>query len=118
MTYEGDDTIDNHSSEDDILACHLPNITEEEDNDIEKHFPTVSLDDDFWMEEPVPKKHLCIHEDAQHDFCTYPCPFDLNQSHLTQKDMQYIDLSDILDFPDIMLPADDGMPSFEDILKL
>ena len=72
----------------------------------------------FWMEEPVPERHLCIHEDAQHDFYTYLCPYDLNWVHLTQEDMQHIDLSDILDFPDIMLPADDDMPSLEDILKL
>ena len=105
LTYEEDNTIDNHSSEDDILAHHLPSITEE-DNGIEEHFPTISLDDDFWID-------LCIHEDAQHDFCTYPCPYDLNQLHLTQEDVQYIDLSDILDFPDVMLPADDDMPSLE-----
>ena len=74
LTYEEDNTIDNHSSEDDILACHLPSITEEEDDDI-KHFPTISLNDDFWMEEPVPERHLCIYEDSQHDFCTYPCPW-------------------------------------------
>ena len=49
--------IENHSSEDDILACHLPSIAEEEDNDKEEHFLTVSLDDDFSMEEPVPERH-------------------------------------------------------------
>ena len=32
--------------------------------------------------------------------------------------MQYIDLSDVLDFPDVMLPADDDIPSLEDMLKL
>ena len=116
MTYEQDDTIDNHSSEDDMLDCHLPSITEEDD-DIEEHFPTISLDDDFQMEEPVPERHLCIH-DVHHDFCTYPCPYDLNQLHLTQEDVEYIDPSDILDFLDVMLPADDDMPSLEDILEL
>ena len=60
--------IENHSSEDDILAHCLPSIAEEDD-DMEEHFPTVSLDDDFWMEEPVPEGHLCIHENAQHDLC-------------------------------------------------
>ena len=36
---------------------------------MEEYFPTVSLDDDFCMEESVPERHLCIHEDAQHDLC-------------------------------------------------
>ena len=53
----------NSSSEDEILAHHLPSLAEEDD-DMEEHFPTVSLDDDFWMEEPVPERHLCIHEDT------------------------------------------------------
>ena len=73
LTYEEDATslvmIENLSSEDDILAHHLPSITEEEDDDIEEHFSTVPLDDDFWMEEPVPERHLCIHDNAQHDLC-------------------------------------------------
>ena len=85
LTYEENNTfllpIENQSTEDDILAQHLPSIAEEE-NDMEEHFPTVSLDDDFWMEEPVPERHLCIHEDTQHDLCPYPCPYDLNQLHL------------------------------------
>ena len=118
MTYEEEDTIENHSFEDGILAHCLPSITEEEDDGIEEHFPTISLDDNFWIEEPVPERHLWIHEDAQHDFCTHPCPYDLNQLHLAQEDVQYIDLSDILDFLDVILPAADDMPSLEDILKL
>ena len=77
MTYEEDDTKANHSPEDDILAHHLPSMPEEEDDDMEEHFPTVSLDDDFWMDEPVLERHLCIHEDAQHDLCPYPCPNNL-----------------------------------------
>ena len=107
LAYEEDNTssliIENHSSEDDILACCLSNIAEKEDNDMEEHFPTVSLDDNIWMEEPVPERHLWIHEDAQHDLCPYPCPYDLNQLHLAQEDaMQYIDLNDIFEFPDVI----------------
>ena len=78
MTYGEDDTssltLENHSSEDDILAHHLPSIMEEEDDDMEEHFPTVSLDNNFWMEEAALERHLCIHADAQHDLCHYPCP--------------------------------------------
>ena len=118
LTYEEDDTIENHPSEDDILAHCLSSMAEEEDSDMEEHFPTISLDDNFWMEEPVPERQLCIHEDAQHALCPYPCPYNLNQLHLTQEDMQYVDLNDISDFPDVMVSADDDMPSLEDILKL
>ena len=123
MTYEEDNTstlkTENHSSEDDILAHHLPSLAEEEDG-TEEHFPTVSLDDNFWMEEPIPERHLCIHEDAQHDLCPFQCPYDSNQLHLTQEDvMQYIDLSDIFEFPDVIISAnDDDVPSLDDILRL
>ena len=112
--------IENHSSEDDILAHHLPSTAEEEDDDMEEHFPTVSLDDNFWMEEHVPERHLCIHYSVQHDLCPYPCPYDLNQLHLTQEDaVQYIDLNDIFEFPDGMVSAnDDDIPNMEDVLKL
>ena len=43
-----------------------------------------------------------------------------NQVHHAQKDaMQYIDLNDIFEFPDIMMSANDEYtPSLEDILKL
>ena len=122
FTYEEDNTfkltLENNSSEDDVLACCLPSITEEDD-DMEEHFPTVSLDDNFCMEEPVPERHLCLHENSQHDLCPYPCPYDWNQLHLTWEDaMQYIDLNDIFDFPDVMVSAnDDDVPSLEDILR-
>ena len=60
LTYkEDDESPPDHSPEDDILACCLPSIAEEDD-DIEEHFQTISLDDDIWMEEPVPGRHLCI----------------------------------------------------------
>ena len=99
----------------------LPSIAEGEDYDMEKHFPTVSLDDDFWKEEHVAERHLCTHENAQHDLCPYPCPYDLNQLHHTQEDaMQYIDLNDIFEIPDVMMSVndDDDAPSLEDILEL
>ena len=48
------------------------------------------------LEKPFPERHLCIHENPQHDLCLYPCPYDLHSLHLTQEDgMQYIDLNDI-----------------------
>ena len=46
-----------------------------EEEEVEEHIPTAPLDDDVWMEEPVPDRHLCIHEQSRaHDLCPYPCP--------------------------------------------
>ena len=41
------------------MVCHhtddfLQNVTNEEEED----FPTAPLDDDIWMEEPVPDRHF------------------------------------------------------------
>ena len=77
------------------IACHLSSTDKEE----EEHFPTASLNDDAWMEEPVPDRHLCIQEDLQHDLCPYPCPYSLDLLHLTPDyTPHYMDLSDISDF--------------------
>ena len=56
------------------VAHHLTSIEEEdeEEEDTKEHFPMASLNDDVWMEEPVPDGHSCIHEDSQHDLCPYP----------------------------------------------
>ena len=78
--------MEDHSPEEDTLACHLPSIAEDDEDDAKEHFPTASLDDNVWMEEPVPERHLCIHENSQHDVCPYPCPYSLNPLHLTQED--------------------------------
>ena len=111
--------METHSPEDNVLASHLPSIADD-DNDTEEHFRTVSLDDDFWMEEPVPERHLCMHENSQHDLCSYPCTYNLNLLHLTPEDApQYIDLNDIFEFPDVVVSAsDDDIPGLEDILEL
>ena len=53
------------------MACHLTSAKEEDDE--EEHFPTAPFNDDIWMEEPVPDRHLCISERSQpHDLCPYP----------------------------------------------
>ena len=92
LTYKEDEEsafnprIKDYSPEDDILTHHLPSISEEDKDDAEEHFPTVSLDDNVWMEEPVPERHLYIHENSQHDLCPYPCLYSLNPLHVTQED--------------------------------
>ena len=30
----------------------------------EEDFPTASLDDDIWLEDPVPDRHLCFHKQS------------------------------------------------------
>ena len=103
------------------MAYHLTSAEEEEDEE-EEHFPTVPLDDDVYMEEPVPDRHLCIHEHSQHDLFPYPCPYSLDQLCLTLNyapTPQYIDLSNILDFPDVITTiSNDNIPNLEDVLKL
>ena len=53
------------------MVCHytsdsFQDVTNEEEED----FPTASLDDAVWLEEPVPDRHFCIHEQSQpHDLC-------------------------------------------------
>ena len=50
------------------MAHHLTSADKEE-YEVEEHFPTGPLNDDVWIEEPVPDWHLCIHEHSQHDLC-------------------------------------------------
>ena len=126
LTYQEDQEsslnprMGDQSLEDNILAGCLPSIAEEDEDDTEEHFPTVSLDHDVWMEEPVPERHMSIHENSQHDLCPYPCPYSLNPLYLTPEDApKYIDLDDIFEFPDVIVSAsNDDVPSLEDILGL
>ena len=115
-----DPRMEDHSPRDKILAWCLPNIAEEDKDDAEEHFPTVSLDANVWMEELVPERHLYIHENSQHNLCPYPCPYCLNSLHLTQEDApQYIDLNNTFEFPGVVATAsDEDVPGLDDILRL
>ena len=64
--------------------------------------------------------HLCIHDNSQHDLCPHPCPYILHPLHLTQEEAPHnVDNSDIFEFPDVMVSADDDdAPSLEDILGI
>ena len=95
--------------------------TEEEEED----FPTAPLDDDIWLEDPVPDRHLCIHEQSQpHYQCSYPCPYSLDLLHSTLEDTpapycEMMDLSGILDSQDMMTTtSDEDIPDLEDIFGL
>ena len=40
----------------------------------EEDFQTVSLDNDHWMAEEIPDRHLGIHKHSvPHSLCPYPC---------------------------------------------
>ena len=94
--------------------------TKEEDN-----FPMAPLDGNIWLEEPVPYRHLCIHEQSQpHYWCSYPCPYNLDLPHSTPEDTptayyNLMDLNDMLDLQDMMTtPSDEHIPNLEDIFGL
>ena len=108
------------------MACQLTDdsfqdVTSEEE--VEEHFPTAPLDNDVLMEEPVPDRHLCIHEQSQdHGLCPYSCSYSLDQLYPTPDYMptpQYMDLSDFFNFPDVMRTASKkDIPSLEDVFGL
>ena len=53
----------------------------------DKDFPTAPLDDDIWLEDPLPDRHQCIHEQSQpHYQCSYPCPYSLELPHFSPED--------------------------------
>ena len=65
-------------------------------------FHAASLDDDIWLEDPVPDRHLCIHGQSQsHYQCSYICPYSLDLPPSALEDVpapyhQMMDLSDIV----------------------
>ena len=91
----------------------------------EEDFPTAPLDDDIWLEDSVPDRHLCIHEQSQpHYQCSYPCPYNLDLLHSAPEDApgpyyEMMDFSDIWDLQDMMTPtSDEEIPDLEDIFRL
>ena len=94
-------------------------ITAEEEED----FPTTSLDDDIWLEDPVPDRHLCIHKQSQpHFLCSYPCWYSLNLPPPVPEDTtalyyKMMDHNDISDFQDVMtITSDEDIPDLDDVL--
>ena len=62
-----------------------------------KDFPTAPLNDDIWLEEPVPARHLCIHEKSQAKF-----PLFLSLS------IQLVSVTTHSRRHTIIIPQDDG----------
>ena len=84
------------------------------DDATEENFPTAPLDDEFWAEDQIPDRHLCIHDTSQvTHLCHYPCPyanlnFEMDLPPLpTPEAAEFgygiVDLSDA-DLKDIMQP--------------
>ena len=71
-----------------------------QDATAEEDFPKAPLDDTIWLDDPVPDRHLCIHELSQpHYQCSYPCPYRLDLLHSSPEDTpapyyKMMDLSD------------------------
>ena len=84
----------------------------------DEDFQTVVLDDNHWITDPVPDRHMCIHEHLeQHSLCSYPCPYSLDSTPALYYDM--LDLSDISDFKDVMTTSsDEGIPTLDDVFVL
>ena len=48
--------------------------------------PTAPLDDDIWLEDPIPDRHLCIHEQSQLNYqCSYPLPIQLGPTTILSR---------------------------------
>ena len=116
--------MEHHSPEEHHMAHQFTSADEEEleeeEEDAEEQFPTPPLNDDIWMEVPVPDRHLCIHEHSQNNMCLYHCPYSLDQLHLAlDYAPQYMDLRNISDFPDMITTAcDENIPHLEDVFQL
>ena len=83
-----------------------------------KKISRVALDDDHWIMDPVPDRHLCIHEHLQpHSLCCYQCPYSSDSAPASYQDT--LDLSDISDFKDVMITSsDEDIPALDDVFGL
>ena len=96
-----------------------------QDATAEEDFPTAPLDDAICFVDPVPDRHLSIHEQSQpHYQCSYPCPYRLDLPHSSPKNApepysEMMDLRDISDIQDVMTTtSDEDFPDLEDIIGL
>ena len=93
-------------------------------NEEEEDWQTAPLND-VWLEEPVPVRHLCIHEQSQPNvLSSYPCPYSLDLPPLAPEDTpssyhETMDLNDISDFQDVMTTtSNEDIPDLDDVFGL
>ena len=79
---------------------------------------TAELDDEIWLEDPVPDRCLCVHKQSQpHFLCAHPCPYRLEDTPAPYYKM--MNISDISDFQDVMTTTgDDDIPDLDDVYEL
>ena len=89
-----------NSSDDDQDPDSTPVYSDSLDE--EKDFPTVPLDDKHWTSQIVPERTFCIHNNGlPNNVCQHTCPYGSND---TVSYMDSLDLSDISDYEDYMVP--------------
>ena len=82
----------------------------------------VTLNNNIWIEDPVPDRHLCIHEQSQpHSLYSYPCPYSQNLLPSTPENApasyyKMMDLSDVSDFQVMTTTSDEDIPDLDDPL--
>ena len=89
-----------------------------DDSKKEEDFQTVTLGDEHWITDPVPDRHLCIHEHSQtHSLCCYQCLYSSDSTPASYHDV--LDLSDISGFEDVLITSsDEDIPALDDVIGL
>ena len=111
------------------MNCHHTSTPSTDDSfqdaTAEEDFPTVPLDDDIWLEDPDPDRHICIHEQSQPDLqCSYPCLYSWDLPHSSPEDAsascyEMMDLSEISNIQEVMTTtSDEDIPDLDDIFGL
>ena len=82
--------------------------------DAEEDFQMVPLDEEHWTCKETPERTLCIHEHGlPQGLCPYSCPY---ANYQMPSYMDSLDLCDILDYEDYMVPSsDEEIPGMEEM---
>ena len=104
------DTLQHQSSKYTLIRY----VNQDEEEGEKEDFPTVSLDDEHWNTEKIPDRHLCIHEHSlPHGLCPYPCQY---WDYMTSLYYDTLDLSDIVEFEDLMTTSsDEDIPALDEV---
>ena len=99
-------------------SSSIPYDDDSEEEEDEEDFQAVALDDNHWITDPVPDRHLCIHEHLQpHSLCCYQCLYSSDSAPALYHDT--LDLSYISDFEDVMITSiDEDIPALDDVFGL
>ena len=85
-------------------------VTLETEEEEEKDFQTVLLNDEPWDMEEIPDRHLCIHE---HSLPNGLCPYSDYQA---SSHYDTLDLSNISEFEDLMTTSsNEDIPALDNL---